>query len=177
MADADNNPHWVAMDLLSQAEHDESAQSILITDDRDFADDVAAAVEEILPTLARADVAGASWRDHGAIITVADWDEGVALANQIAAEHLEIATADPQALAEKNSPCRGHFPWAVDAGSDWRLRRWPEPCSADGAHVTVFIRGLGVLDFMKRTTMVECDAGSLHRIGPGGGATGGCRRA
>lgn len=165
MADNGNTADWVAMDLLSQAEHDEAAQAILITDDADFADAVDDAVEAILPTLPRVDVAGASWRDHGAIITVSNWDEGADLANQIAAEHLEIAVENPQELAGKIRHAGAIF-----------LGRWTPEAIGDyvagpnhvlpTARTSRFSSGLGVLDFMKRTTMVECDADALAAIGP-----------
>ena len=165
MADNGNTADWVAMDLLSQAEHDEAAQAILITDDADFADAVDDAVEAILPTLPRVDVAGASWRDHGAIITVSNWDEGAELANQIAAEHLEIAVENPQELAGKIRHAGAIF-----------LGRWTPEAIGDyvagpnhvlpTARTSRFSSGLGVLDFMKRTTMVECDADALAAIGP-----------
>ena len=165
MADNGNTADWVAMDLLSQAEHDEAAQAILITDDADFADAVDDAVEAILLTLPRVDVAGASWRDHGAIITVSNWDEGAELANQIAAEHLEIAVENPQELAGKIRHAGAIF-----------LGRWTPEAIGDyvagpnhvlpNARTSRFSSGLGVLDFMKRTTMVECDADALAAIGP-----------
>ena len=165
MADNGNTADWVAMDLLSQAEHDEAAQAILITDDADFAVAVDDAVEAILPTLPRVDVAGASWRDHGAIITVSNWDEGAELANQIAAEHLEIAVENPQELAGKIRHAGAIF-----------LGRWTPEAIGDyvagpnhvlpTARTSRFSSGLGVLDFMKRTTMVECDADALAAIGP-----------
>lgn len=165
MADASNSADWVAIDLLSQAEHDEAAQAILITDDADFADQVSAAVDAILPTLPRVDVAGASWRDHGAIITVKNWQEGADLANQIAAEHLEIATDDPHGLSQK----------IRHAGAIFLGRYTPEAIGdyvAGPNHVlptartSRFSSGLGVLDFMKRTTLVDCDADALSAIGP-----------
>ena len=165
MADNGNTADWVAMDLLSQAEHDEAAQAILITDDADFAEAVDDAVEAILPTLPRVEVAGASWRDHGAIITVSNWDEGAELANQIAAEHLEIAVENPQELAGKIRHAGAIF-----------LGRWTPEAIGDyvagpnhvlpTARTSRFSSGLGVLDFMKRTTMVECDADALAAIGP-----------
>lgn len=165
MADSSNSADWVAIDLLSQAEHDEAAQAILITDDADFADQVSAAVDAILPTLPRVDVAGASWRDHGAIITVKNWQEGADLANQIAAEHLEIATDDPHGLSQK----------IRHAGAIFLGRYTPEAIGdyvAGPNHVlptartSRFSSGLGVLDFMKRTTLVDCDADALSAIGP-----------
>ena len=167
IADNANDPAWIAADLLSQAEHDEAAQSILITDDRDFADTVVAAVDTALPQLARSDVAGASWRDNGAIITVPSLDVMPALADQIAAEHLELAVADPQVWAAK----------IRHAGAIFLGRYTPEAIGdyiAGPNHVlptartAKFSSGLGVVDFMKRTTTVECDADSFGRIAPAG---------
>lgn len=165
LADRGNNPDWIALDLLSQAEHDEAAQSILITDDAELADAVAAAVEAILPGLERRAIAEASWRDHGAIITVRDWDEGVALANRIAAEHLEIATEEPEALAARIRHAGAIF-----------LGRWTPEAVGDyvggpnhvlpTARTARFSSGLGVLDFMKRTTLLGGDADTLAAIGP-----------
>ena len=164
LADAGNNPDWIAMDLLSQAEHDEAAQAILITDDAGFADAVGDAVDAILPQLERAEIAGASWRDHGAIITVHDWNEGAALANRLSAEHLEIATDN----AEELSGMIRH------AGAIF-LGRWTPEAVGDyvggpnhvlpTARTSRFSSGLGVLDFMKRTTTLGCDADSLAEIG------------
>ena len=167
IADNANDPAWIAADLLSQAEHDEAAQSILITDDRDFADTVAAAVDTALPQLARSDVAGASWRDNGAIITVPSLDVMPTLADQIAAEHLELAVADPRVWAAK----------IRHAGAIFLGRYTPEAIGdyiAGPNHVlptartAKFSSGLGVVDFMKRTTTVECDADSFGRIAPAG---------
>lgn len=165
LADNKNNPDWVAMDLLSQAEHDEAAQAILITDDADFADEVVKSVERILPGLDRAAVAGPSWRDHGAVISVADWAEGAELANRIAAEHLEIMTEDPARLAAMIRHAGAIF-----------LGRWTPEAIGDyvagpnhvlpTARTARFSSGLGVLDFMKRTTTVQCDAAALAEIGP-----------
>lgn len=101
MADKDNNPDWLAADILAQAEHDTAAQSILMTNDEPFAKAVEEAVERQLKTLPRAETAAASWRDFGAVILVEDFDAAIPLANRIAAEHLEIATADPEALLPK----------------------------------------------------------------------------
>src|SRR4030081_570187 len=101
MADGTGNAGWIAADLLAQAEHDANAQSILITDDAALADDVARAVETQLATLPRAKIARASWQDFGAIILVKSLDEAVTLANSIAAEHLEIMTADPESLSAR----------------------------------------------------------------------------
>ena len=167
IADADNDPAWIAADLLSQAEHDEAAQAILITDDAGFADAVEAAVATMLKTLDRAAVAGQSWQDNGAIITVASMQEMPDLANRIAAEHLELAVAEPRKwLAEIRH-----------AGAVFLGRYTPEAIGdyvAGPNHVlptartSKFSSGLGVADFMKRTTTVECDAGSLARIAPAG---------
>ena len=164
LADAGNNPDWIAMDLLSQAEHDEAAQAILITDDAGFADAVGDAVDAILPQLERAEIAGASWRDHGAIITVHDWNEGAALANRLAAEHLEIATDNAKELSRMIRHAGAIF-----------LGRWTPEAVGDyvggpnhvlpTARTSRFSSGLGVLDFMKRTTTLGCDADSLAEIG------------
>ena len=165
LADSGNSPDWLAIDLLSQAEHDEAAQAILITDDAATADAVMDAVEAILPGLERSDVATASWRDHGAVITVDNWQEGADLANRIAAEHLEIATEDPHAIAAMIRHAGAIF-----------LGRWTPEAIGDyvagpnhvlpTARTARFSSGLGTVDFMKRTTMVECDADALGRIGP-----------
>ena len=99
IADKDNDPDWVALDLLSQAEHDSSAQSILITDNSVFADDGSASVEFRLTSLERRDIAAASWQDNGAIITVRDWGEAAALSDRIAPEHLQLCIEEPRGLA------------------------------------------------------------------------------
>ncbi|MFT7060575.1 MAG: histidinol dehydrogenase, partial [Pseudorhodobacter sp.] len=101
IADRDNDPDWIALDLLSQAEHDESAQSVLITDDADFGQAVADAVEKRLETLERRAIAGPSWRDNGAVIVVQDMEQAAALSNRMAPEHLELCVADPEALSHK----------------------------------------------------------------------------
>ena len=167
IADADNDPAWIAADLLSQAEHDEAAQAILITDDAGFADAVEAAVASTLTTLDRAAVAGQSWQDNGAIITVGSMREMPALANRIAAEHLELAVAEPRRWLDE----------IRHAGAVFLGRYTPEAIGdyvAGPNHVlptartSKFSSGLGVADFMKRTTTVECDAGSFARIAPAG---------
>ena len=167
IADADNDPAWIAADLLSQAEHDEAAQAILITDDAGFADAVEAAVETTLTTLDRAAVAGRSWQENGAIITVGSMREMPALANRIAAEHLELAVAEPRRWLDE----------IRHAGAVFLGRYTPEAIGdyvAGPNHVlptartSKFSSGLGVADFMKRTTTVECDAGSFARIAPAG---------
>ena len=167
IADRDNDPAWIAADLLSQAEHDEAAQAILITDDTDFADAVERAVEITLTTLEREAVARQSWQDNGAIITIPTMEEMPALADRIAAEHLELAVADPRKWADR----------IRHAGAVFLGRYTPEAIGdyvAGPNHVlptartSKFSSGLGVADFMKRTTMVECDAGSFSRIAPAG---------
>jgi histidinol dehydrogenase len=165
IADRDNDPAWIASDLLAQAEHDEAAQSILITDDAAFGRAVSTAVEAELATLPRADTAGASWRDFGAIIVVKHLDEAPAIADRLAAEHLEIATADAEALAAKIS----------NAGAIFIGRYTPEVIGdyvAGSNHVLPtarsarFASGLSVLDFMKRSSILKLDADSLAALGP-----------
>jgi histidinol dehydrogenase len=165
VADRHNDPAWVAADLLSQAEHDPAAQSILITDDAGFADAVAAAVERHLENLPRKAIAGASWHAHGAIITVRDWAEAVPLIDRVAPEHLElmIDDADDVAMRIRNAGAiflGRHTPEAIGdyvAGTNHVL---PTARSAR------FSSGLGVLDFMKRTSLVRCDEAGLAAIGP-----------
>ena len=167
VADSASDPNWIAADLLSQAEHDEAAQSILITDDAVFADAVDRAVMKTLPTLDRAAIAGQSWQDNGAIITVPHMDEMPALANRIAAEHLEIALDKPEIWAEKITHAGaiflGHYtPEAIGdyvAGPNHVLPT---------ARTARFSSGLGVVDFMKRTTLVSCDVESFAKIAPAG---------
>ena len=169
IADGDNDPTWIAADLLSQAEHDNAAQAILVTDDGAFADAVVAAVEVHLATLARADIARRSWDDHGAVILVDDLDEAPALADRIAPEHLEIASADAGRLAGR----------VRNAGAIFLGRHTPEAVGdyvAGPNHVLPtarsarFSSGLGVLDFMKRTSIVRCDAAGLAAVGPAAAA-------
>src|ERR1700722_11990275 len=165
VADAANNPDWIAADLLSQAEHDVSSQSILITDDAAFADLVAAAVERACASLPRRDIAAASWRDHGAIIVVDNLDQAPALVDRVAPEHLEIATADPQSMLKR----------VRHAGAIFLGRHTPEAMGdyiAGPNHVLPtgrtarFSSGLSVLDFMKRTTLLSCTAETLAILGP-----------
>ena len=166
VADGENDPDWIAADLLSQAEHDASAQSILITDDAAFADRVEQAVESQLKMLSREAIARPSWEDYGVIITVGDVKtDAVALVDRIAPEHLELAVDDPDALANAIS----------NAGAIFLGRYTPEAIGdyvAGPNHVLPtsrtarFSSGLGVLDFMKRTTFIACDAESLNEIGP-----------
>jgi histidinol dehydrogenase len=164
ISDARSNPDWIAADLLSQAEHDASSQSILITDDVAFADKVDAAVERELETLPRRDIASASWRNFGAIILVAKLEDAAALADRIAPEHLEIATDDPEALLNR----------VRHAGAIFLGRHSPEAMGdyiAGPNHVLPtsrtarFSSGLSVLDFMKRTTLLSCTPHTLNAIG------------
>ncbi|WP_298256549.1 histidinol dehydrogenase [Bradyrhizobium sp.] len=165
IADKSANAAWIAADLLAQAEHDANAQSILITDDADLASDVARAVEMQLSTLPRAEIARASWRDFGGIIKVKTIDESVRLADALAAEHLEIMTADPESLAAKIRNAGAlflgpHTPEAIGdyvGGSNHVL---PTARSAR------FSSGLGVLDFMKRTSVLKCGPDQLRQLGP-----------
>ncbi|MGB2323014.1 MAG: histidinol dehydrogenase [Candidatus Puniceispirillales bacterium] len=164
MADAQNNADWIAMDLMAQAEHDELAQSILITDDEDFADAVSDAVDHILKTLPRKEIAGASWRDHGAIITVADWTEGVAIANQLAPEHLEIALPDAEAISYQIKHAGAIFIGAYTPEAIGDYVAGPNHVLPT-SRTARFSSGLGVLDFMKRTTTVSCHSDALREIG------------
>ncbi|MFV0361117.1 histidinol dehydrogenase [Tropicimonas sp.] len=165
IADADNDPDWLAVDLLSQAEHDESAQSILITPDADFGQAVAAAVERRLETLERRTIAGPSWRDFGAVITVRDLDEAVALSDRIAPEHLELCVADPEALAARIRHAGAIFlgAWTPEAIGDYVGGPNHVLPTARSAR---FSSGLSVLDFLKRTTLARMSPGALGAIGP-----------
>lgn len=165
IADKNNDPDWIALDLLSQAEHDESAQSLLITDDAEFGQAVADAVEARLLTLERRAIAGPSWRDYGAIITVKNLDEAAALSNRIAPEHLELCVDDPDALSEK----------CIHAGAIF-LGQWTPEAIGDyiggpnhvlpTARSARFSSGLSVMDFIKRTTLARMSPESLRAIGP-----------
>jgi len=165
IADSANDPEWIAADLLSQAEHDTSSQSILITDNSGFADAVAAAAERQLALLPRKAIAARSWNDYGAIIVVNRLDDAAALADAVAPEHLEIATADPRAFSKK----------VRHAGAIFLGRYTPEAMGdyiAGPNHVLPtsrtarFSSGLSVLDFVKRTTLLGLDAKSIAAIGP-----------
>lgn len=165
IADKDNDPDWIALDLLSQAEHDESAQSILITTDAAFGQAVAAAVDKRLETLERRAIAGPSWRDFGAIVTVRDLDEAAKLTNRVAPEHLELCVADPEALAAKIPHAGAIFlgQWTPEAIGDYVGGPNHVLPTARSAR---FSSGLSVLDFMKRTTMARMSPGALAAIGP-----------
>ena len=164
VADKDNNPDWIAADLLSQAEHDPAAQSILITDDAAFAEAVSAAVARLLTTLSTGEDAAASWRDHGAII-LAPLSESPGLVDAIAPEHVEFCTADPEALADR----------VRHAGAIFLGRYTPEAIGdyvAGSNHVLPtsraarFQSGLSIYDFLKRTSIVKCDAAAFAILGP-----------
>ena len=171
IADRTGHPDWIAGDLLAQAEHDASAQAMLITDDPALADAVEGAVAAQLPSLPRGSVAGASWRDFGAIILVGALADAVALVDAIAPEHVEIATADAEALASRIRNAGAiflgaHTPEAIGdyvAGSNHVL---PTARSAR------FSSGLGVLDFMKRTSIVKCGPDQLRALAPAAIALG-----
>ena len=164
VADGQNNPDWIAADLLSQAEHDPDAQSILITDDAVFATRVEAAIQSQLSTLATAETASASWRDHGAVV-IASLDAAAGLVNQIAPEHVELALADPEPLAAR----------IRHAGAIFLGRYAPEAIGdyvAGSNHVLPtsraarFSSGLSVFDFLKRTSIIKCDAEAFARLAP-----------
>lgn len=165
IADADNDPDWIALDLLSQAEHDASAQSILITDNTALGYAVAKAVESRLETLQRRDIAGASWRDFGAIITVPSLDVAAQLSDRIAPEHLELCVADPKSLSTKITHAGAIFlgAWTPEAIGDYVGGPNHVLPTARSAR---FSSGLSVLDFLKRTTMASMTADSLRAIGP-----------
>jgi len=164
VADGDNDADWIAADLLAQAEHDASAQSILMSDDADFAKAVAEAVDRQLATLPRGNIAAASWEKHGAIICLTDLNEAPPLVDRIAPEHLEIATADPEDLMGR----------IRNAGAIFLGRYTPEVIGdyvAGSNHVLPtarsarFSSGLGVLDFMKRSSLLRLDKAALEKLG------------
>jgi histidinol dehydrogenase len=163
LADNQNNPLWIAADLLSQAEHDKEAQSILVTDDAAFASAVEAEVEKLLETLPRREIAQASWKNYGAVIVVESWEEACAIANRIAAEHLEIAVEQPERF----------IPHIVHAGAIFLGRHTPEAVGdyiAGPSHVLPtsrtarFSSGLSVFDFIKRTSLIGCSADALSKL-------------
>ena len=165
IADADNDPAWIATDLLSQAEHDESAQSILITNDAAFGDKVISEVNRQLTTLERRDIAGASWRDFGAVIVVTDMAQAIVLSNMLAPEHLELCVADPDAMANDITHAGAIFlgAWTPEAIGDYVGGPNHVLPTARSAR---FSSGLSVMDFVKRTTMTKMTPASLKAIGP-----------
>ncbi|UWR21975.1 histidinol dehydrogenase [Sulfitobacter sp. S190] len=166
IADGDNDPDFIALDLLSQAEHDESAQSILITTDPALGKAVSAAVDRHLQTLQRKHIAGPSWRDYGAIITVPDLETAATLSDRIAPEHLELCVADPEALADQITHAGAIFlgQWTPEAIGDYIGGPNHVLPTARSAR---FSSGLSVLDFMKRTTLARMTPEALRAIGPG----------
>ncbi len=165
IADGDNDPDWIALDLLSQAEHDESAQSILVTDSPAFGDAVARAVAKRLETLERRAIAGASWAQHGAVIVTRDLAEAARLSNRVAPEHLELCVADPEALSQQITHAGAIFlgqytPEAIGDYIGGPNHVLPTARSAR------FSSGLSVLDFMKRTTLAKMTPAALKAIGP-----------
>jgi len=165
IADGDNEPDWIALDLLSQAEHDESAQALLITDDAAFGRAVMAAVDRRLETLERRAIAGASWRDFGAVIVVEDLAQAAALSDRIAPEHLELCVAEPEALASRISHAGAIFlgHWTPEAIGDYIGGPNHVLPTARSAR---FSSGLSVMDFLKRTTLSRMTPGALRAIGP-----------
>jgi histidinol dehydrogenase len=165
IADGAQNPDWIAADLMAQAEHDTAAQSILMTPDPAFADEVARAVDRLLQRMKRTEIAGASWRDNGALVVTRDLDHAAELANRVAAEHLELCVADPEALAASIRHAGAiflgaHTPEAVGdyvGGPNHVL-----PTSRAARYAS----GLSVLDFMKRTTLLSASRAGLSAIGP-----------
>jgi histidinol dehydrogenase len=167
VADRHNDPAWIAADLLSQAEHDPSSQSVLIADDAAFADSVVQAIDAELRTLQRSGIAGASWRDNGAVILVPDLAQAAPIVDRIAAEHVELAL-EPEAAEALSRKI-------VHAGAIFLGRHTPEAIGdyvAGTNHVLPtsraarFSGGLGVADFLKRTSIVQCTADALARLGP-----------
>jgi histidinol dehydrogenase len=164
VADGANDPEWIAADLLSQAEHDPAAQAILITDDEAFAARVEAAVEVQLSTLSTGEDARASWRDHGAVV-IAPLDEAPGLVDEIAPEHVEFALDDPERLSDR----------VRHAGAIFLGRHAPEAIGdyvAGSNHVLPtsraarFSSGLSLYDFLKRTSIIKCDAAAFEALAP-----------
>ena len=165
IADRESNPIWIAADLLSQAEHDVESQSILITDNLDFARQVELEIEKLIQSLNRADIAKTSWNNNGLIIIVKDWEQSVEIANKIAPEHLEISMDNPEIISDKIN----------NAGSIFLGRFVPEAIGdyiAGPNHVLPtartarFSSGLSTLDFMRRTSLIKCDLSALSEIAP-----------
>ena len=165
IADADNDPHWVAADLLAQAEHDSAAQAILMTDNADFARAVEQALHAHLEHLPRRDIAAQSWAENGAVICVRDLAEAAALANRLAPEHLELAVAEPDALADCIDNAGAIFlgPYSAEALGDYVAGPNHVLPTARSAR---FSSGLSVLDFMKRSSVISCSPDGLRAIGP-----------
>jgi histidinol dehydrogenase len=167
VADSSTDPRWIAVDLLAQAEHDAAAQSVLVTDDPAYADAVAAAVDRELATHSRAAIAGASWRDHGAIVLVRDLAQAPAIVDRLAPEHLQLACRGAKRLAAKVRHAGAIFvgPHTPEALGDY-LAGPNHVLPTSGA--ARFASGLGTADFMKRTTLIAADARALKRLADDG---------
>jgi histidinol dehydrogenase len=165
LAGVANNPRHIAVDLLAQAEHDEAAQAILITDTELFADAVGEAVAAELPTLPRSVIAGSSWQAHGAIILVRDWDEAAALVNRIAPEHVQLMVPDPEAVFRRIRHAGAVFLGAHCPEAVGDYIAGPNHVLPTG-RTARFASGLSVYDFLKRTTWVAAGAAGLSEVGP-----------
>ncbi|HJS87595.1 MAG TPA: histidinol dehydrogenase [Acetobacteraceae bacterium] len=165
LADSANDPRLVALDLLAQAEHDEAAQAILIAEDRRFSDRVAEAVADELAHLPRAAIAGASWRAHGAIILVRDWEEAADLVNRLAPEHLQLMLRDPEAVFARVRHAGAAFLGAFCPEALGDYVAGPNHVLPTG-RTARFASGLSVFDFLKRTTWVRADQAGLAAVGP-----------
>ncbi|MFK5996722.1 MAG: histidinol dehydrogenase [Rhodobacterales bacterium] len=165
IADKDNNPDWIALDMLSQAEHDASAQAILITDNPQFADQVTTAINAHLETLERRKIAARSWQNFGAVILVDDLDQAAQLSDRIAPEHLELCVSDAETFARKIRHAGAIFigAWTPEAIGDYVGGPNHVLPTARSAR---FSSGLSVLDFMKRTTLSKMTPNALAAIGP-----------
>ena len=169
VADRNNDPSWIAADLLAQAEHDERAQAVLLTDDAEFADIVAREVDRQLQSLQRAEAAAASWREHGAIVVVSSLDDAPPLIDRLAPEHLELAVADPEPLAGRVRHAGAIFlgAWSPEVIGDYV--GGPNHVLPTG-RTAEFASGLSVLDFCKRTTILGCDRASFAELAPAAAA-------
>lgn len=165
IAEGEQNPEWLALDLLAQAEHDADAQSILVTPDAALARAVVAEVERLLPTLPRAEIAAASWRDYGTVIVTRDLAEAAALSDRVAPEHLELCVTDPEALCDQVRHAGAIFlgGWTPEAVGDYVSGPNHVLPTARSAR---FSSGLSVMDFLKRTTLSRLTPGALAAIGP-----------
>jgi len=165
IADGNNNPDWIAADLLAQAEHDEDAQSLLVTDSASFAHGVASAVDSLLTRLPRATIARKSWETHGGIIIVGSLSKAGAIANRVAPEHLQICTPDPAAIATTVRHAGAIFLGATTPEAIGDYVGGPNHVLPTSGAAR-FSSGLSALDFMKRTTILSTPAAALGTIGP-----------
>jgi histidinol dehydrogenase len=165
LADSGADPAWIAADLLAQAEHDQAAQPILVTDDAELAEAVERALARQLQSLPRAEIAGLSWRDFGAVILVRDLDEAILLVDRIAPEHVEILAADAERLSARICNAGAIFlgPYTPEAIGDYIGGSNHVLPTARAAR---YASGLGVLDFMKRTSILKCGPDQLKKLGP-----------